>query len=745
MFVSLWVSLSQLCLYKLLLPAIGEAFNIAHRSSTTRLSVMPMQHAQNRNRAYTSDGTIVNRIRQTQLFSLADYVMHRKAGLGPNASSRWGRRMDRERKHNYGNVPGNEEIGGCNPEYKFAETFFEDDEEVHQWPPEKMLVHSGKLYWHLRGKDGAPYGSYKSLLGQWNLRDSSVTVTFDRIQSDPFAPPSNIRVRVPKAEHRFPDDVNNSAIRNMAACDAITRKIFSEIENLEEEGSNASPRKLGFEIIKPKQYVIQRKTVILNDDYLEVRLLVHMPANGRRINGKLAVSMFNDILPIIVENAMTFDKYDQKAFYKHIHSVEDQEYLRAKLAELGLIAFVANGAVLPRESGASDEPLSGDSVQPFKAPSTMEVTVTLPNRGTVEGMGIKQGVTLIVGGGYHGKTTLLEALQVGCYNKIPGDGREYVVTSTNAVKIRAEDGRSVNGVDISSFIGALPNGKTGKCFSSQNASGSTSQAAIIMESIEMGADVLLLDEDISASNLMYRDGLMDTLVSKESEPITTFLLLVKQFYEKLNVSTILVSGSCGLYMDQADTIIQMNEYRCLDKTDDAKKIIADNGINLNEEIERAVSQNELFQDGLVNSRVVSPQTFKRVQQKIRQRGKAAIQYGTENIDLSYVEQIVEPMQTCTITNIIIYLESLFHENRQELHNKTLRELLENIYSKWTSSDNAVGYNGLDEVNGFKPFPAGDCSMPRIFEVAAAINRMSNLKISHFSKSPYERQRYTTNS
>ncbi|GFE53365.1 ABC transporter ATPase [Babesia ovis] len=678
-----------------------------------------------------------NRQDSTAISALADYAMDRKKGLGPNASRRWGRRLDRESRHNFGNVPGNEHIGGCNPEYKFAETYFEDDE-VAQWPPMEMRNHTGNLITYIRGKDGGPYGSYKALEGEWKLNNGSSTVIFDRIQSDPFAPPSNIRIRVPKDIHGFPHDVITDKLRNIAACDAINRKICSELKRLAENGKFGIHRN-NFMMMEPSQYVLQRKTVVLTEDYLEARMFAHMPGQGRRINGKVAVYMFNEVLPELVRCALEYGSYNAKKFYEHIHCVEDQQALRSQLDKLGLVAFVANGAILPRQSGVSDKPLDGPEVQPFQSPKSLEVSIQVPNRGIITGMGLKRGVSLIVGGGYHGKTTLLEALQTGCYNKIPSDGRQFVVTSPNAVKVRAEDGRSVGAVDISPFIGTLPSGKRCDCFSTSDASGSTSQAAVIMESVEMGADLLLIDEDISATNFMYRDHMMDALVSTSSEPITTFLLLVQAFYNKLGVSTILVSGSCGLFMDQADTVIQMNQYRCLDKTEEAREVIRRHNVDLKQSIQEALNGNRLFETLSVNNRILASETFKRPSDKVRQRGIGSIQYGKDNIDLTYVEQLVEAGQTSAITNILIYLEKIYREQRSAVKDKTIRELLEALYAKWNTATSAIGYNGLDEVNGFKHFPAGDCTMPRIFEVAAALNRMRTLSVAGFKQQQYQTQ------
>ncbi|UKK02849.2 hypothetical protein MACK_002946 [Theileria orientalis] len=658
--------------------------------------------------------------------------------MGPKSTSRWGRKLDKESTHNFGNITGNEDIGGCNPEYKFPESFFDEQDDGYFWPPSSTMKKTGDLYKVLRGKEGAPYGNYKSLLGEWTIEKGTITVTFDRIQSDPFAPPSNIRVRISQNEANFPHDLIVPKIRNVASRDYIARGISDHLNNLDSgQPFKNFGKKKGFHITTPSQYVLDRKSVVLTPDFVEARLYVDMPAHGRRIDGRQAARLFNEVLPKLCKKFLYFESYEKAKFYKHVECLEDQQCLRNSLESLGLVAFVANGSILPRLSGTSHKPLKSPDVKLFKSPENLEVTIKTPNRGDVVGMGIKAGVTVIVGGGYHGKTTLLEALQLGVYNKVPGDGREFVVTSPNCVKIRAEDGRSVNRLDISTFIGNLPNGKSGTDFSTKDASGSTSQAAGIMESLEMGADLLLIDEDISASNFMYRDQLMDELVSKDKEPITPFLSLVRPFYDKLKVSTILVSGSCGLFTTQADLVLQMDEYECLDVTEKSKQL------SLNPETGSVPKINpdplKLF-DGNIKSRLIGKATFARPARKVKQRGLDKISYGADDIDLRLVEQLVEVGQTCTITNILMYLEDLYRGPQEP--KRTLRELLESLYNKW-NTNTQVGFTGLDQVNGFKHFPAGDCSMPRIFEVAAAINRMGTLRVTDFVESEYQpQQKYT---
>ena len=199
----------------------------------------------------------------------------------------------------------------------------------------------------------------------------------------------------------------------------------------------------------------------------------------------------------------------------------------------------------------------------------------LPHAGKIQGMGIKKGITLIVGGGYHGKSTLLKALELGVYNHIAGDGREYVITDDTAMKIRAEDGRSIKKVDISMFINDLPNGKDTSAFCTEDASGSTSQAANVVEAMEAGAETFLIDEDTSATNFMIRDELMQRVVNREDEPITPFIDRIRELYEQYGISTILVAGSSGSYFHVADCIVQMNRYKPQEITAFAKEEAAD--------------------------------------------------------------------------------------------------------------------------------------------------------------------------
>lgn len=291
---------------------------------------------------------------------------------------------------------------------------------------------------------------------------------------------------------------------------------------------------------------------------IELRFTVSLPAAGRTVLGQQAWKILGVNLVELVRQTLLHNNLDQNKLKEHVDSVERQHALRGQLTGLGLISFIANGSILPRASGAAALPMDPSQAVPFKSPQEAEVTLTLPNGTSVRGMGVPQGIMLLTGGGFHGKSTLLEAIELGIYDHVPGDGRELIVTDPTAVKIRAEDGRSVSGVDISPFISNLPGGRDTKRFSTDDASGSTSMASNIQEALEAGCKTLLIDEDSSATNLLVRDQRMQKLIQKE--PITPLISKARALYSQHGVSTIIVIGGLGDWLTVSNDIIAMDSY-----------------------------------------------------------------------------------------------------------------------------------------------------------------------------------------
>jgi len=559
----------------------------------------------------------------------------------------------------------------------------------------------------LNGIDGQGYKAYKGLRGTWAFSDFTLHV--DHVQGDPFAAPSRVRVILPKAAAALEVDVLGSRSRRLGVANLLAKR-FSEAAQgtMVRRGSGKSGV---IEIATPGQEVFAQTAVIVGDDgTVEARFRIGLPAHGRRAGARQAIELITADVPAVVNRSLRAGSVGHADILRHALTNEDADALRAGLDTNGWVAFVADGAYLARKSGVDDEPLLGDASVPFSAPAGLTAEVELPNAGTVRGMAIPRGVTLIVGGGYHGKSTLLRAIERGVYNHSYGDGRESVVTDPAAVKIRAEDGRSVAGVDISSFICTLPQGQDTRAFSTPNASGSTSQAAGIVEALEAGATTLLIDEDTAATNFMIRDRRMQALVPKEGEPITPLVDRVRSLWETRGVSCVIVLGGSGDYLDVADTVVAMKNFRPFDVSADARRVAEEFPTGREREAPGPI---EAFQTRFPNPTSVDPSTAQREAEIKVFRGRSLL-FGSETIDLSAVTQLVSYAQTLAVGRGLLMAATRFMDGR-----RSVSEIL-NLVAQ------AIEEKGLDALDDRR---VGDLAQFRRMELAAVLNRLRTLEVS----------------
>lgn len=558
----------------------------------------------------------------------------------------------------------------------------------------------------LKRIDGRGYKAYKDIQGKYKFERYILSI--DYVQGDPFASPSRIRVILDQNISKIPQKLFDKEYKRIAVVDFLTRLTARNINAFYERVKGSGKSGL-LAIDRCGQEVIDRTSIKIDRNALEVRLEVGLPAAGRRVLSKEADEILFNALPKIIEESLIYENIHKNNIEKHVKLAEDQYYIRQDMKKRGIAAFIADRAILPRESGISQRPMKVGAV-PFKAPDSLKVEFDCPHRGKISGMGIKEGVTLIVGGGYHGKSTLLRALELGVYNHIEGDGREFVLTNDNAVKIRAEDGRKIEKVNITPFINNLPNGKDTVKFSSENASGSTSQSANIIEAVEVGCDLLLIDEDTSATNFMIRDKKMQILVSQDKEPITPFIDRVRELYENHGVSSIIVVGSSGDYFGKANTIIMMDDYEPLDVTEKAISIFNENRVN-------DVNEGSTSKIDLSSNRVVLKSSFPKGIKgiKVKSKGLNTILYNKSSIILDDVEQLASVSQTNCIASIIKYIA----EN-QAFNNKSFGQIVDDVCK-------VIDEKGLDNISELKGHP-GNLARPRRFEIAAALNRFRELKI-----------------
>lgn len=552
--------------------------------------------------------------------------------------------------------------------------------------------------------DRRSYPAYKDTKGCYQF--PNYVLSIDHVQGDPFAAPSKVSVHISGTEAGFPKVLYQSRCQRIALQDALTRK-FSRQANQASFQAKGSGHSGLISISRCGQEILERTACQLNpkNGDLLLRLEVGFPANGRTINARELEKILFDLLPRCVESALLYRNLDGRQLQAIANLAEDQAYIRSTLPSLGLCAFVANGSILPRASGISPLPMK-DAI-PFRSPKELAVTLELPHRGTLTGMGIPKGITLIVGGGYHGKSTLLKALELGVYNHIAGDGREYVITDSSAVKIRAEDGRSIRNTDISMFINDLPNGKDTIRFSTEDASGSTSQAANVVESMEAGASLLLMDEDTSATNFMVRDELMQRVIHRDMEPITPFLDRVRELYDTCNISTILVAGSSGAYFHTADHIIQMDRYVPRDITALAKSEAAAFPVQIQPPTPARAP-------AFHRHPKPSPEFRGSDRIKLKSMGRDSVSINRETIDLRCVEQLCDSEQVSALGFCLLYAQRHLLDGTRDL-----RQIVDDLDALMEGQTPAV----LCETPSAVPFLA----RPRKQEIFACLNRYRGLR------------------
>lgn len=555
----------------------------------------------------------------------------------------------------------------------------------------------------LKKIDHKGYPAYKETRGQYQFPGYLLSIEY--VQGDPFAAPSKVSILVKGAQGGFPADLYDKSWKRIALQDYLLRQFGRQVSDYAFRAKGSGKSGL-MSVSHCGQEILERSACTINAEKGDIllRMEIGFPANGRTINARELEKILFDFLPECVKKSLYYRSLDARKVQQVMELSEDQQYIREELKRRGLCAFVADGSILPRESGVSQKPMKG--AVKFQSPQSMLVSMELPFGGTLTGMGVPRGITLIVGGGYHGKSTLLKALEMGVYNHIAGDGREYVITDNTAMKIRAEDGRSIKSTDVSMFINNLPNGKDTKHFSTEDASGSTSQAANVIEAMEADTRLFLIDEDTSATNFMIRDELMQRVVNRDAEPITPFIDRIQELYQTYGISTILVAGSSGSYFHKADYILQMEQYVPKDITDFAKKEAESFPIPV-EKVEE--SQKPSFDRKLV-FRLKGKKGDDRV--KIKVMGKDGFSINHETVDLRYLEQIADAEQVTALGYILKFLATKQVAEGKE--KETLQQLVKEL-------ERLLEQQGLAGICEGNYLPAG-LAMPRRQEVFACLNR-----------------------
>lgn len=580
------------------------------------------------------------------------------------------------------------------------------------------MKNSEELRQQLRSINRKSYPAYKGLKGLYHF--GNYILSIDHVQGDPFASPSHVSIQISHRDTGFPVEYYKDTLTGTTLCDYLTRQFEKQVSQYSFRAKGSGKSGL-LTVSHCGQEILSRTACEITEKGITARFFVGFPANGRTINATELEKILFDFLPVCIQKSFFYSSLNAKELQNYIELAEDQEFIRQTLPAKNLCAFIADGSILPRESGISSRPMKASV--PFTSPDSLRISINLPHKGKITGMGIPKGITLIVGGGYHGKSTLLNALELGVYNHIPGDGREYVITDATAVKLRSEDGRFIKDVDISMFINDLPNKKDTHCFSTLDASGSTSQAAGIVESMEAGSHLFLLDEDTSATNFMVRDTFMQQVIQREKEPITPFLERAEDLYKKAGISTILVAGSSGAFFHIADTIIQMDNYVPKDITASVKKLcsqyplpavsVTDFQLPYSHRImsRPAESSKHLRHNSRGNhsdSGAAKPERL-----KTRISGTDGFSLGRQEIDLRYTEQLIDAEQTAALGLLLKYAVEHLADGR-----RTLPEIVQFLWKN-------LSLHGLSFFTENQKISCGYAT-PRIQEIYACLNRYRGL-------------------
>ena len=580
------------------------------------------------------------------------------------------------------------------------------------------MKNSEELRQQLRSINRKSYPAYKGLKSLYHF--GNYILSIDHVQGDPFASPSHVSIQISHKDAGFPVEYYKDTLTGTTLCDYLTRQFEKQVRQYSFRAKGSGKSGL-LTVSHCGQEVLSRTACEITEKGITARFFVGFPANGRTINATELEKILFDFLPVCIQKSFFYSSLNANELQNYIELAEDQDFIRQTLPDKNLCAFIADGSILPRESGISSRPMKASI--PFTSPDSLRISINLPHKGKITGMGIPKGITLIVGGGYHGKSTLLNALELGVYNHIPGDGREYVITDATAVKLRSEDGRFIKDVDISMFINDLPNRKDTRCFSTLDASGSTSQAAGIVESIEAGSHLFLLDEDTSATNFMVRDAFMQQVIQREKEPITPFLERAEDLYKKAGISTILVAGSSGAFFHIADTIIQMDNYVPKDITASVKKLccqyplpsvsVTDFQLPHSHRImsRPAESSKRLRHNSRGNhsdSDATRPERL-----KTRISGTDSFSLGKQKIDLRYTEQLIDTEQTAALGLLLKYAVEHLADGR-----RTLPEIVQFLWKN-------LSLHGLSFFTENQKISCGYAT-PRIQEIYACLNRYRGL-------------------
>lgn len=561
-----------------------------------------------------------------------------------------------------------------------------------------------EFYNSLQAIDGRRYSEYAGLIGDFDFARYVLKINHVDEENVPVL----LVVRVPQIIAAFPPHLFNSPVRRTALEDMLTRKLAVAIDDQANyDASGISRRRLS--VAAPGQKILPRTSMVVTEEYVEARIYVDLASNQGRVDGASANEIFFEDLPEVVNSSLIYCNLNEHEVDNFVDVMEDADQIRQVLSTRGLIAFAGDGSLLAR-AGNTDLPDEGGST--LSVPEELTVEVEVPNKGSLRGLGVPGGLTVVLGDDYSGRKGFLKALAGGIYNHVPGDGREFVVTVPDAVYISGESSRSVQRVDISPFIQQTGDGTNTTRYTSVAADPCASQAAATLEALEVGARVLFYDESDSSPSFLSRDSRLHGLLPAAENRVLPLSSRVRELVDELGVSVV-VAGctSVSEFIPLADTVLRIDGYKVYDVTHQAKEVQVD-GIP---SAPNAAALAEVAD----KSRWVVPTSLDpssgKEEECIHADTIDQLTFGRSVIDLSSVIQLADRFQTQTIGHILYYAKLRYMDE-----GRPIREILDLV-------DRDLSSEGLEclcrELNG-------NLARPRRYEIAAALNRLNSLRISH---------------
>jgi predicted ABC-class ATPase len=560
--------------------------------------------------------------------------------------------------------------------------------------------------------DGQPFSEYEKLLGDFDF--ARFVVKFPRLDVSAGADDPVFTVRVPQSIAELPGHLFDSPIRRTALEDLLTRNLAGQAAKIARFNESGLARR-NVLVAEPGQKILPRTSVIVTKEYVEACLRIALPykvfrtegaEDPRLVDAEMARKVFFEDLPEIISSGLLCCNLNLSETEHFVDTMEDADRVRQTLPTLGMVSFVGEGSLLARQ-WQSDEP-DFEKIALFEVDEDAQTEVEVPNAGSLKGLGVPAGLTVVVGDLANGRKDFMDAVAAGVYNHVPGDGREHVVTVSDAVQVAVDYGRSIQEVNLTPFC-TEADGCDPSSYSTSSADAFLSQAAATIEALEVGARVLVVDEHSSAPAFLTTDARVSQLLGET--PRASLAQRARQMVDELGVS-IVVGGEnlVAEYIPVADTVLKVEDYQVTDITDKAK------ALNLEVPPEAPAVNLESM---LARSRWIMPSSIDasvgRLDQVIDAIDEATIQFGRSTIELDGVQQVADDSQLLTIGLLLYYAKLRYMQEGYPL-----REMLDMI-------DRDLSSEGLGTISRD---PRGDLARPRRYELAAALNRLRTFRVSH---------------